>query len=569
MDRLKYRYLLRLMLLLPALCLSGPSCTPAQYAKDADKDAQRAVDSTRQTMFSSTRPFDVKYRPFAAQGKDGLISVGQKTINFGDGATTVLKVDEALEIGFRNSRSFQDRREELYHTALGLANSRRGWDWPRFGGDATGSASVSRTGGESDIHTGAAAVSPTLSQRLRHGGLLTLGYSLDLATDFTGWKNSQLGSLMSAEFTQPLLRGGLGEYAYEPQYRLERDFVFAVYDYERFTQTFAADLFRQYFSVVAQRDRLENDQENIKRLKETLGLTKVLVEGGQVSRIQQDQAEQDLLSAEVRFQQSQQAYRDLLDRYKITLGLPIRANVELDYPGALEALNAAGPKPMPLDETAAVEAAFRTRPDVLSRSAQVRDASMNVEIAINNFLPQLDLALAANAPGTLPRQPLRTRFNNNTRSAGVNFDYSLDQTDNRNAFRTAQIALDKARRDLAQFLDNVRLEVRQSYREMAQSKTSYEIQARSVEIAVRRRKLAALQQKEGQASARDVLEAEEALRSAQDGLTNALVSYITTRLQFLATLGMLWIDEKGLIHERAEPFKFDSIRRLYPYVDVQ
>jgi hypothetical protein len=36
------------------------------------------------------------------------------------------------------------------------------------------------------------------------------------------------------------------------------------------------------------------------------------------------------------------------------------------------------------------------------------------------------------------------------------------------------------------------------------------------EIAVRRRKLAALQQKEGQASARDVLEAEQALLEAQN-----------------------------------------------------
>jgi outer membrane protein TolC len=548
------------------LCFQAFACTPSQYAKDADKDAYRVVAGARKTVLGTKTSFDVNYHPYTTDAKDALIHVGEKTINFGDGPATILSVDEALEIATANNRTYQTKRETLYTAALELANSRRGWDWPMLGGDATGEASVTRGADVGQVNVGAAAVSPTLTQKLRQGGLLTLGYSLDMATNFTGWKNSSLGSLMSADFTQPLLKGGWGDFAYEPQYRAERDFIFAIYEYERYTQTFAADIFKQYLDVVQRQDQLENEQANIKRLRETFNLTKVQVAGGQVSRIQQDQAEQDLLSAEVRFQQNQQAYRDALDAYKLSMGLPIRANVELDYPGALDALSQEGPKSIPLDETAAIEVALQTRPDVLSQSAKVRDSQRDIEIAANNLLPQLDLVLGVAVPGTPDRKFAKSRFSDATRTAGVNFDYSLDQTNNRDNYRLAQIALDKAQIDLAEFLDSVRLEVRRSYRAMAQSKTSYEIQVRSVAIAVRRRKLAALQQREGQASARDVLEAEEALRNAQDGLTSALVSYTTTRLQFLATLGMLWVDDKGLIHERTEPFKFDPIRRLYPYV---
>jgi len=108
--------------------------------------------------------------------------------------------------------------------------------------------------------------------------------------------------------------------------------------------------------------------------------------------------------------------------------------------------------------------------------------------------------------------------------------------------------------------------VRTSYRTLMQSERSYRLQLQNVQIAKRRRKLASLQQKAGQASARDVLEAEDALRRAENGLTNALISYTTTRLEFLATLGMLSVDEKGRIHERAEPFRFKPIERRYPYV---
>jgi len=112
-------------------------------------------------------------------------------------------------------------------------------------------------------------------------------------------------------------------------------------------------------------------------------------------------------------------------------------------------------------------------------------------------------------------------------------------------------------------VDQVRLEVRQSYRELLQSRQTYEIRLRNVEIARRRSKLARLQQQEGEASARDVLEAEEALRNAQDGLTSALVAYTTTRLRFLAQLGMIRLDEEGRIDERGEPETSERIQHRY------
>jgi outer membrane protein TolC len=93
---------------------------------------------------------------------------------------------------------------------------------------------------------------------------------------------------------------------------------------------------------------------------------------------------------------------------------------------------------------------------------------------------------------------------------------------------------------------------------------TYELQERNVQIAQRRSRLANLQLKEGLAAARDALEAEESLRTARNSLSGALVSYYSTRLAFLAKLGMLWVDEKGLLHERTEPFDFARIQRQYP-----
>ena len=66
--------------------------------------------------------------------------------------------------------------------------------------------------------------------------------------------------------------------------------------------------------------------------------------------------------------------------------------------------------------------------------------------------------------------------------------------------------------------------------------------------------------KAGLASTRDVLEAEDDLRSSRNALTAALVNYVTTRLRFLATLGMIAVDEQGRFHERNRPDHLDRYR---------
>jgi outer membrane protein TolC len=78
---------------------------------------------------------------------------------------------------------------------------------------------------------------------------------------------------------------------------------------------------------------------------------------------------------------------------------------------------------------------------------------------------------------------------------------------------------------------------------------------RNVDVARRRSRLASLEQKAGQASARDVLTAEESLRQAMDGLTGSLVSYETTRLNFLGSLGLLEVTPDGKVYERDEPYQ--------------
>ncbi|MFP4052559.1 MAG: TolC family protein [Phycisphaerae bacterium] len=552
------------MALAGLLALWAAGCTPDQYADQADRAAGATLRMGHEIVFGQPREFELEYEAPRTPA-DSIVLDGEK-LPLNGSRPIRLDLSEALTIAFRSSRRLQDRKEELYRQALAVANARRGWDWALVDGQLTGDFDHEKVAKGGDTTTGGAAVGPTLRQRFIHGGVLALGATLDLATDFMGGSDSTIGSLLGANFTQPLLQGAWRGLAYEQQYRLERNFVFSVFEYERFTQEFGTQIISDYYNVIRRQNELENEKATIERLRTALKLTSVLVVNGEATVVDQDQAVRRLLTAELRFESSRQDYQDTLDRFKVTLGLPARSQVELEYKDELTKLLAIEPEKFGFDEGYAIHTALMARPDVLVQRAQIRDARRNVTIAADKFLPQLDLELGITAPGTEKREFWRMQFDRHTRTAKLRLEYNLDQTDNRDAYRLSLIAMDKARRDLAQFTDQVRLDVRQEFRTLRRAVRSYEVQVERVRVARRSRKLALLKQREGQASTRDVLDAEEELRSAQIGLTAEIVRYETTRLRFLATLGLLDVTEDGRIHVRENPNRFDRIAERYPYV---
>jgi outer membrane protein TolC len=567
-------------------------CTPKQYAQQADKTGSAAVTAANRTALGKPNKLDITYRPLRSQPTTGPASglntaangthsgqpatqpapvpveirIGNKVIPVGsEGASTPITLEEAMDIAFRNSRDFQTQKEQLFTQGLAVANTRRAWNWTQYGGNASGG--VSRTvGGYADPASSlTGSIGPTIMENFVDGGQLVLGSGLNYASHMTGASETSLGSLLSANFTQPLLQGAWRGLAYENQYRAERNLLLAAYAYQRYTQTFSVTVATSYYSVLQQRDQLENEQANIKRLKQVLALTTSLVQGGERAPLERDQAEQNYLNAQVTFQTLSQNYSDQLDNFKFLLGVPVTARVELD-PAEMKKLTQQGLRPVTLDEKAAIRLADSARPDVLSTRAALRDADRNIVIAADKFNPQLDVLLSANAGSQPPRKVGVINFSDATRSADLTFNYSLDQTNNRDAYRNAIIAYEKARRDLEGFMDTVTLQVRTNYRALEQSRHSYELQLKNVQIARRLQKLAVLQHQNGEVAARDVLDAEEALRNAEDGLTSALINYTSTRLNFLVTLGLIDVDEKGRLHERDDPDSFERIQRIYPYL---
>ncbi len=606
------------------IALTG--CTPAHYAEQADKAAYGLIEEKQDAALGGPRSFTIDgdiLDVAAVDGQSRLMLRGEP-LPVGDEPIRLVSLSECLEIASLASPQFQDEKEALYIEALALANVRH--DWSGFFGSLTGLVSHEKGFDGAETNSLEGELDVGFARRFAQGGLVTLGAGLTLFSDLTGINNTEFGSSLTAELTQPLWRGAWRDIAYEDLYRAERDLAISVLEYERFTQTFSTRITADFYQVLQDLDTLNNEQANITRLQQALRRTQVQVEGGQVSRIEQDQTEKNLLDAQVRLARLRQAYRTSLDRFKITMGLSTAVNVAPD-PTELAALGRRGPAAIPLvDEAAlaaaaeraaaaaaaefdartadddaagqgvreafirrladvaynealeaqvdaaaerAVEIALHTRPAVLRGRVAVRDAGRDVLIAADQFNPRVDLTARIGTEGTKPREPFRVNFGRNERYAELLVDYPLDQTDNRDAYRLALIAEARQLRDYTTLIDTVRLDVVDTYRSLIRARRTYDLQLRNVAVAERRQRLAALEQAEGQASARDVLEAEEGLRDAQNGLTDALVGYETTRIEFLASLGLLDVDADGQYQERRDPMRFTRLSDYYGSIDIE
>jgi len=151
------------------------------------------------------------------------------------------------------------------------------------------------------------------------------------------------------------------------------------------------------------------------------------------------------------------------------------------------------------------------------------------------------------------------RTNKGIYTALLTIDLPFERTAERNAYRKSYIALERSVREMQKLEDDLKLSIRTRLRDMYEARESRRIQAMSQIVAEKRVKSTSLFFEAGRAQIRDVLEAQEALIQAQNGLTSAVVNYRIAELEFQRDTGLLQIDEKGLWQEYS-PEESNNVR---------
>jgi len=444
----------------------------------------------------------------------------------------------ALRFAANHSRAYQDRMEDLYLAALDVTLERYLIFDPRpFAGGG-----LQYTGGQRDVNyrsalaaTGAAGV----RQRLPYGGEV-------VAEGLVSFVNALSDSAQSGESAElvlsgsiPLLRGA-GLVNLEGVISSERELVYAVRDFERFRREFAVNVSAAYFRLLSRQARVNNRRINLANTTQLLDRTKALYAAGRQRFIEVQRAAGQVLTAENALITAQELYRNELDDFKVLLGMAV--DTELDIvPVQLDV------RVPDIANQDVLALANTYRLDLQTAKDRIEDARRAIANAENALLPELNLA-GRTSVGNRPQTPAaRLDGRSLEYQAGVTLDLPVDRVAERNAYRRATIAFQRATRQFDGERDNAAADVRAAARGIRAAEATVQIQERAVGVATNRLEYAneLLRQGAPNITARDVVEAQTALLTAQDALDEARADLQTEILRYLRDTGTLRLDPQA------------------------
>lgn len=478
---------------------------------------------------------------------------------------------DALQIGALNSASYQNRKEDVFRNALALDLERNAFRGV-FLGQLRGLGRYDASGDEAQGGT-VVSGSGTAKRKLAGGSEIAAELAVDLANLLTGGGASALGLAVDTSISIPLMRGAGRHIAAESMTQAERNVVYAILDFEHYKKQFAVDVASRYYSVLRRVDEVDNSRENYQSALASAQRSRRLADAGRVKEIEVDQAVQNELRARQRWIAADENHRKALDAFKTLIGLPPDAQVDLapddrlrttlpdsastdETPVSQEAetKTAYGPDADPWAdrEKAAVREALDHRLDLKIQIGKVYDAQRAVVVAADRL--RAELTLLASAPlgsrrasvDSATQDSARLRPDKGIVSGVLTLNLPIERTAERIAYRNRLIDLERAVRAVQTMEDDIKLSVRNALRDMKLARENLRIQTVAVSVAEKRVRSVSLFLEAGRAQMRDLIEAQDALLAARNGLTSAIVDYRIAEMEILRDTGTLLVDEQGL-----------------------
>ena len=494
----------------------------------ADRAVYSVLDQASEQVLGEKREFVVE-RPIDTLRKRLMTS--QEAIK--------LTLAQALDIAAENSRDFQRQKETLYLAALSLTTRLNDFRM-RFGGGGSATADgISDTAADVTLTDDlSAAASSVVGTQVVTNFVQTFMRSVINGGQFDG------SSILNLSITQPLLRGAGRHIAREPLTQAERNVIYAIRDFERFRSQFAIDLVSDYWNVVQQMADLKNVKANYQSLSQSRIVDEALQQAGRRTIVDLGRSKQSVFTADAQQVRANNQLQSTLDSFKLTLGLPITAVIELDS-NELTRLVQHGVEPVEISAQEAIRLALSRRFDYRTTVDIVEDVGRRVLIAEN----ALDFGLDFTAAISVPAQQgsgLDLDWSRINWSAGVDLNLFLDRIPLRNAYRSQLITFDQTLRAREQAEDQLTSNVRRSLRDIQAALDTFRIQTVAVELARQRVEATTELYAAGRVPALDKLDAQDSFLQAQLSYNAAIVDYAIARLQLMNNLEGIHLQSQGL-----------------------
>lgn len=208
-----------------------------------------------------------------------------------------------------------------------------------------------------------------------------------------------------------------------------------------------------------------------------------------------------------------------------------------------------------LDLDEAIEIGLENRQDLMNVRAQVMDARRRMEVTANQLQAVLNVVVAGDIR-TKPlsennHNPFDFRADQSSIRAGVNFTAPVQLVQQRNAYRAAQIGYQQARRNYMRTEDQVKLDIRNAWRQLTVNRRNFDLSRAAVRAANVQLDIA-VEQSTGPAAAGgggnqglNLLQALNSVLQTQNQLIQTWVVYETNRINIYNFMGTLELDQNG------------------------
>ena len=539
--------LCRSVLPLVALSVLLAGCTQGFYKKWADKEVFGILKKKSSTVAGADDDVLQNITPPPPVDLDTLTKMSETADFLGERAfiekgARVVTLPGALDFAVHRNRTYLGRKERVYLSALTLTETRQ-----QFGPIADGGGGA--TFRETQVHNRVNDFVRTSS--LTTGGDLGLDYlmktgarlALDLTTDFTrfftGGVRQVSDSRAAASLTQPLLRGAGVLAAAEPLRQDERDVLYEIRDFTQYRKTFAVDVVRQYLRAIQAREQVRNRYIAYKASLNSLERDQALADAALRSQSQLKQIQQGGITYERQWITAIRTYEDALDDLKITLGLPVTEKIVLDN-DELEKLEVIDPQGS-LDQL--MDVALITRLDLFNQRDRLYDTERRVRSAHQNTLPTGNALVGYNIGTPTGGSNTGIGVNHRQRQAfgGLDIDLTLNTLPERNDLRAAHISVQATSRALELAEEELRSTIRADWRALQVARRQHELAVKALDLSQKRLEIEEALMAEGQGTARDIVESQDRLITARDGVISTLIDHNLARLQLWTDMGVLFI----------------------------
>jgi len=307
----------------------GPSTLAPRLASPEMKPGGESGDRSTiyETELATRNP---SAEEIAAKAADPSRDVRERLNKVYEEPDNALQID--LETTYRlaqeSARDFITAEEDYILSAIRLLIERHDWN-PRFFNDLSVDLDY-----EPDSSGSTAALNVIndlrVTQRLPYGGNLEASLitrATQQLTTLVGDQYSQ-GSTLALSANFPLLRNS-GMIARESLIQSERSLIYAARSFERFRRTFLVSIASDYFSLVAQRASLRNEEARLVSIRKLREQQAAFVDAGRSSPFELQNVRQNELSSEASLANSKESFQVRKDRFKIRLGLPVTTPIQI------------------------------------------------------------------------------------------------------------------------------------------------------------------------------------------------------------------------------------------------